>query len=211
MPPNAYDVFQELDREEQFSAQEGKTQRSYATWRERAMSRNLRRGFLIIGTCWVLYFVYLHSLYAMSWKPKYFDTTEQATDAVATTLEQNNAGKTVPLDVHVMSKCPDARDCLQQLIIPAMEKISDKVDFRLSFIGSHQDDDFDDPEDPSGIALLRESVRHSQEVGVTKSCTVRLDETVWCIRDDGKWKDCAHGSDISTFVGEVERLWTERN
>lgn len=34
-----------------------------------------------------------------------------------------------------MSKCPDAKRCLQELIVPAMENISDKVDFRLSFIG----------------------------------------------------------------------------
>lgn len=40
----------------------------------------------------------------------------------------------VPLEVHIMSKCPDARDCLQQLVVPAMEKVDDIVDFRLSFI-----------------------------------------------------------------------------
>ena len=41
----------------------------------------------------------------------------------------------VPLEAHIMSKCPDARDCLRDLVVPAMEKIVDKVDFRLSFIG----------------------------------------------------------------------------
>ena len=41
----------------------------------------------------------------------------------------------VPLDVHIMSKCPDARDCLQKLVLPAMANVSDKVDFRLSMIG----------------------------------------------------------------------------
>lgn len=40
----------------------------------------------------------------------------------------------IPLEVHIMSKCPDAQECLQDLIVPAMEKISDKVDFKLSFI-----------------------------------------------------------------------------
>lgn len=40
----------------------------------------------------------------------------------------------IPLEVHIMSKCPDAQECLQGLIVPAMEKISDKVDFKLSFI-----------------------------------------------------------------------------
>ena len=41
----------------------------------------------------------------------------------------------VPLEAHIMSKCPDARDCLRDLVVPVMEKVADKVDFRLSFIG----------------------------------------------------------------------------
>ncbi|KAL9615022.1 MAG: hypothetical protein Q9167_000554 [Letrouitia subvulpina] len=40
-----------------------------------------------------------------------------------------------------MSKCPDARDCLRDLVVPAMEKVVDKVDFTLSFIGSVENDD----------------------------------------------------------------------
>lgn len=40
----------------------------------------------------------------------------------------------IPLEAHIMSKCPDAQACLQKLVLPAMEKISDKVDFKLSFI-----------------------------------------------------------------------------
>ena len=43
----------------------------------------------------------------------------------------------VPVDVHIMSKCPDARDCLKKLVLPAMANVSDKVDFRLSMIGRH--------------------------------------------------------------------------
>ena len=46
------------------------------------------------------------------------------------TLEQTKS----PLEAHIMSKCPDAQACLQKLVLPAMEKISDKVDFKLSFI-----------------------------------------------------------------------------
>lgn len=59
----------------------------------------------------------------------------------------------VPLEAHIMSKCPDARvsrvahthpgipvadtpkDCLHDLILPAMQKAHDKVNFTLSFIG----------------------------------------------------------------------------
>ncbi len=42
----------------------------------------------------------------------------------------------VPLEAHIMSKCPDAKDCLHDMILPAMQNVSDKVDFRLSYIGS---------------------------------------------------------------------------
>lgn len=47
-----------------------------------------------------------------------------------------DADSKVPLDVHIMSKCPDARDCLNKLVLPAMANVSDKVDFRLSMIGT---------------------------------------------------------------------------
>lgn len=40
----------------------------------------------------------------------------------------------IPLEAHIMSKCPDAQECLQDLVLPAMEQISDKVNFQLSFI-----------------------------------------------------------------------------
>lgn len=49
-------------------------------------------------------------------------------------MVEKNATK-VALEAHIMSKCPDAKDCLQKLILPAMEQINDKVDFRLSYIG----------------------------------------------------------------------------
>jgi hypothetical protein len=47
---------------------------------------------------------------------------------------QYYSGK-VPLEAHIMSKCPDARDCLHDMILPAMQNISHKV-FKLSYIGT---------------------------------------------------------------------------
>lgn len=44
-------------------------------------------------------------------------------------------GRRVPLEAHIMSKCPDARDCLHDLILPAMQQVSTMVDFKLSYIG----------------------------------------------------------------------------
>ncbi|KAK3688075.1 hypothetical protein B0T22DRAFT_479351 [Podospora appendiculata] len=52
----------------------------------------------------------------------------------------------VPLEAHIMSKCPDAKDCLRQLVLPAMQRVHDKVDFTLSFIGT--------PTDNDGVACL---------------------------------------------------------
>lgn len=49
---------------------------------------------------------------------------------ISTKLAENK----IPLEAHIMSKCPDAKDCLQKLVLPAMEQISDKVEFKLSFI-----------------------------------------------------------------------------
>ena len=46
-----------------------------------------------------------------------------------------DGSRLVPLEAHIMSKCPDARDCLRDLVVPAMEKIVDMVDFNVSFIG----------------------------------------------------------------------------
>lgn len=44
----------------------------------------------------------------------------------------------VALEVHVMSKCPDAKACLQALVVPAMEQLHEKIDFRMSFIGRYE-------------------------------------------------------------------------
>ncbi|TWU76464.1 hypothetical protein ED733_007184 [Metarhizium rileyi] len=42
----------------------------------------------------------------------------------------------VPLEAHIISKCPDTRDALKQLILPVMQRVYDKVDFKLNYIGT---------------------------------------------------------------------------
>ena len=64
-------------------------------------------------------------------------STEQQNPSISPVFQDLNGPGLVPLEAHIMSKCPDARDCLRDLIVPAMEKISEKVDFRLSFIGTY--------------------------------------------------------------------------
>lgn len=71
------------------------------------------------------------------------------------------------------------------------------------------------PKKASGLSLVRRSFQHSMDVNVTKSCTIRLDEKIWCVRDDGKWIDCGHDdanrSEVGVLVDETERLWMEKN
>jgi hypothetical protein len=49
--------------------------------------------------------------------------------------------KLVPLEAHIMSKCPDARDCLSQLLVPVLSKVSSHINFTLSYIGQATDAD----------------------------------------------------------------------
>ncbi|KAJ0335881.1 hypothetical protein COL922a_008651 [Colletotrichum nupharicola] len=73
----------------------------------------------------------------------------------APVVEQN--AKLVPLEAHIMSKCPDARlaigksgdrvltaaaqDCLRDLVLPTMMKTYQKVNFTLSYIGTPTEND----------------------------------------------------------------------
>lgn len=43
----------------------------------------------------------------------------------------------VPLEIHIMSKCPDAQDCLEMMVAPAVAEVAGMVDFRMSFIGRY--------------------------------------------------------------------------
>lgn len=56
------------------------------------------------------------------------------------------------------------------------------------------------------VDRLKVSFNHSASVGVTKSCTVRLDNKIRCIRDDGNWKDCEGGSSPEDLVQDIMDL-----
>ncbi|KAF2873353.1 hypothetical protein BDV95DRAFT_566806 [Massariosphaeria phaeospora] len=183
----------------------------------------------------------------------------------------------VPLEVHIMSKCPDARDCLEMLVVPVMANISDKVDFRLSFIGETTDEDdgvqcmhgqteclgdilelcaaseYPDPklylgftmcmeqnyeqipkrtliedcalehglefdklndcmskEDGAyGMGLLRDSVQRSADLNVSTSCTVRLNDEIRCLYDNGEFVDCSSGSKPKDLIRDIQKLYDE--
>lgn len=59
----------------------------------------------------------------------------------------------------------------------------------------------------TAMGMLRDSVRRSRNAGVTKSCTVRLNEEIYCIRDGGEWKDCPNGPGVNDLVIAVEKLY----
>ncbi|KAF2020026.1 hypothetical protein BU24DRAFT_431605 [Aaosphaeria arxii CBS 175.79] len=183
----------------------------------------------------------------------------------------------VPLEVHIMSKCPDARDCLEQLVVPTMANVSDKVDFKLSFIGTTTDDDdgvkcmhgqteclgnilelcaaseYPDPkiylgftmclsrqyeripkkdliEDCAlehgidfdtlnhcmsrddgayGMDMLRKSVQRSAKLGVSTSCTIRLNGKTRCVVDGGEFRDCDDGSEPKDLIRDIKDLYDE--
>lgn len=182
------------------------------------------------------------------------------------------ATRLVPLEAHIMSKCPDALDCMRDLVLPTMQRVVDKVNFTLSFIGTptgdggvdcmhgpaecmgnilelcaaklypdpkiylgftmcltrdyHRIPDRDLVEDcalehavdiqqlnecataddgQTAMDLLKRSVRHTRDVGVTKSCTIRLDNEVYCIRDGGEWTDCPSGGNVHDLIINIEK------
>jgi len=58
------------------------------------------------------------------------------TDGLTDHAETWHLPEKVALEAHIMSKCRDAKDCLHDMILPAMQNISGKVDFKLSYIGT---------------------------------------------------------------------------
>jgi len=62
-----------------------------------------------------------------------------------------------------------------------------------------------------GVDLLRSSIIRSADQNVTKSCTVRLDGEIRCIRDGGEWYDCAGGSSVNDLVRDVRELYNKLN
>lgn len=58
-----------------------------------------------------------------------------------------------------------------------------------------------------GMGLLRDSVKRSADNGVTKSCTIRLDEEIYCVRDGGEWKECPNGAGVNDLVLAIEKKY----
>ncbi|KAI0132586.1 hypothetical protein BJ170DRAFT_680468 [Xylariales sp. AK1849] len=84
---------------------------------------------IIAVILYTLYRIHPVTDYAGQW------VRESGTPSDSLTVTKN----LVPLEAHIMSKCPDAKDCLKDMILPAMMRINEKVNFTLSYIGTPTD------------------------------------------------------------------------
>ena len=53
------------------------------------------------------------------------------------------------------------------------------------------------------VDLLKASFYRTRTAGVTKSCSVRLNNEIRCIRDGGQWKDCPGGHTVDDLVKDI--------
>jgi hypothetical protein len=79
-----------------------------------------------------LVFINSGGLKDLSFKPCGMGTSKQATPA--TVISANRP--LVPFEAHIMSKCPDSKICLKEMVLPAMQRVYSKVNFTLSYVGT---------------------------------------------------------------------------
>ncbi|KAI1811748.1 hypothetical protein GGS20DRAFT_85466 [Poronia punctata] len=113
--------------------------------------RNRRRHghlLMLILAAFTTYTVYVSGLFSSYTKVLFPSRTEAipTTEFSHVSDADSNAASTkpgglVPLEAHVISKCPDTRDCLRELLLPAMIRVYDKVDFTLTYIGVTTEND----------------------------------------------------------------------
>ena len=63
------------------------------------------------------------------------DLKNIATTPAQAVTDLSRQTRKVAVEAHIMSKCPDAKACLEKLLVPAMEVLEGKVDFEMNFIG----------------------------------------------------------------------------
>jgi hypothetical protein len=90
-------------------------------------SRPLAIGFAVVA---LLYFSWSSLVPIVPW-------TARLGGMPCTSTQLTGTKSPVPLEAHIMSKCPDARDCLRMLVLPTMQQVYNKVNFTLSFIGTY--------------------------------------------------------------------------
>jgi hypothetical protein len=107
----------------------------------RRYSLLVRSSLLAFCACLTIFILFHRTpkISTLDWSPwqEEANTNTCGVDSCSPRSASSSAAAAVriPLEAHIMSKCPDARHCLKYLVVPAMEEVSDKVNFRLSFIG----------------------------------------------------------------------------
>ncbi|POR36943.1 Uncharacterized protein TPAR_02857 [Tolypocladium paradoxum] len=129
-------------------------------------------------------------------------------------------GGLVPLEAHIISKCPDTRDALRQLILPVMQRVHDKVDFKLSYIGTPTANDgveckhgsseclgniielcarelYPDPKINLGfIMCLTKDYKHIPERALVEDCALEHAIDFRALNECATRDDGAHGLDL---------------
>jgi len=54
-----------------------------------------------------------------------------------------------------------------------------------------------------GKALMTKSVERTQSFGITKSCTLYINNEFFCLRDGGAWRSGCKASDLSSITEEI--------
>ncbi|KAF3055641.1 hypothetical protein GL218_06933 [Daldinia childiae] len=96
---------------------------------------------LIVASLYALYMVFSNhavSAYAIMFVQ---EPSRQQSLTPTSSISVSTDSELVPLEAHIMSKCPDARDCLRDLVLPAMMRVNEKVNFTLSYIGTPTEND----------------------------------------------------------------------
>ena len=98
--------------------------------------RLLRNRRVLSYYLFLILFIYITVAYFIPDALQIFASSRSGVSNDQAAVTASNVSTLVPLEAHVMSKCPDARDCLRDLVVPAMEQVVDNVTFKLSYIGS---------------------------------------------------------------------------
>ncbi|KAI9649828.1 hypothetical protein NHQ30_002410 [Ciborinia camelliae] len=157
-------------------------------------ARPLAFGALALGLIYFLWTMNFHQFMGCGMGAQY------------TGLQQNavvvSDHKPIPLEAHIMSKCPDAQDCLKMMVLPAMQRVYDKVNFTLSFIGAPTDNDGvackHGPQECMGNILELCSAKLYPDPKIYLGFTMCLTRDYKDIPDRSLVEDCAleHGMDF---------------
>ncbi|KAG6861606.1 hypothetical protein C0995_014513 [Termitomyces sp. Mi166 len=61
-----------------------------------------------------------------------------------------------------------------------------------------------------GVALMKESIKLGQKLGIEKSCTILINGNEVCVHD-GTWKNCENGHGVNDFVRQINEAYDRLN